>query len=126
MAAGHGAQILLDGSTAGLCSSIDLIALGARRLRDIAKPVEMFQVPAVGLRSAVSAPYDARCDTGEPAPSYYELHRTRSGTGRGRRGAEGSSVGDLDRRGRPQDPYCDEDAGQLHFLGVLPDESTTS
>jgi class 3 adenylate cyclase len=28
MAAGHGGQILLDGTTAGLCSSIDLIALG--------------------------------------------------------------------------------------------------
>ncbi len=51
MAAGHGGQILLDGSTAGLCSSIDLNALGARRLRDIAKPVEMFQVQAPGLRT---------------------------------------------------------------------------
>ena len=51
MAAGHGGQILLDGTTAGLCSSIDMIALGPRRLRDIAKPVEMFQVLAVGLRS---------------------------------------------------------------------------
>ena len=51
MAAGHGGQVLLDGTTAGLCSGIDLIALGARRLRDIAKPVEMFQVLAVGLRS---------------------------------------------------------------------------
>ena len=30
---------------------MDLIALGPRRLRDIAKPVEMFQVLAVGLRS---------------------------------------------------------------------------
>ena len=51
MAAGHGGQVLLDGTTAGLCSSIDLIALGPRGLRDIAKPVEMFQVLAVGLRS---------------------------------------------------------------------------
>ena len=50
MAAGHGGQVLLDGTTAGLCSSIDLIALGPRRLRDIAKPVEMFQVLAAGLR----------------------------------------------------------------------------
>src|SRR6476620_3985198 len=49
MAAGHGGQVLLDGTTAGLCSSIDLISLGPRRLRDIAKPVEMFQVLAVGL-----------------------------------------------------------------------------
>ena len=51
MAAGHGGQVLLDGTTAGLCSSIDLMALGPRRLRDIAKPVEMFQVLAVGLGS---------------------------------------------------------------------------
>jgi hypothetical protein len=50
MAAGHGGQVLLDGTTAGLCSSIELIALGPRLLRDIAKPVEMLQVPAVGLR----------------------------------------------------------------------------
>ena len=50
MAAGHGGQILLDGTTAGLCSGIDLIALGPRRLRDIAKPVEMFQVLAVGRK----------------------------------------------------------------------------
>ena len=49
MASGHGGQVLIDGTTAGLCSSIDLIALGLRRLRDIAKPVEMFQVLAVGL-----------------------------------------------------------------------------
>ena len=51
MAAGHGGQILLDGATAGLLGDFDLIGLGARRLRDIAKPVEMFQVRAPGLRS---------------------------------------------------------------------------
>jgi hypothetical protein len=50
MAAGHGGQILVADSTAVLLSGVDLIALGARRLRDIAKPVEMFQVLAVGLR----------------------------------------------------------------------------
>ena len=51
MAAGHGGQILLDGATAALISGIDLIALGSRRLRDIAKPVEVFQVRAEGLRA---------------------------------------------------------------------------
>ena len=51
MAAGHGGQVLLDGTTAGLCSGIDMMALGPRRLRDIAKPVEMFQVLAVRLGS---------------------------------------------------------------------------
>src|ERR1700682_5587387 len=39
MAAGHGGQILLDGATTALTSGIDLISLGPRRLRDIAKPV---------------------------------------------------------------------------------------
>jgi predicted ATPase len=51
MAAGHGGQILLDGATAGLIGSVDLIALGPRRLRDIAKPVDIFQVRAPGLRT---------------------------------------------------------------------------
>jgi predicted ATPase/class 3 adenylate cyclase len=51
MSAGHGGQILLDGVTAGLLIGVDLMALGARRLRDIAKPVELFQVRATGLRS---------------------------------------------------------------------------
>jgi predicted ATPase len=51
MAAGHGGQILLDGTTAGLISGIDLMPLGPRRLRDIAKPVDVFQVAADGLRT---------------------------------------------------------------------------
>jgi predicted ATPase len=51
MAAGHGGQILLDGATAGLLSGVDLMSLGPRRLRDIAKPVDVFQVRAAGLRS---------------------------------------------------------------------------
>jgi predicted ATPase len=51
MAAGHGGQILLDGTTAGLINGIDLMSLGPRRLRDIAKPVDVFQVRADGLRT---------------------------------------------------------------------------
>lgn len=43
-------QILLDGATAGLLNSVDLIALGTRQLRDVANPVEVFQVQAEGLR----------------------------------------------------------------------------
>ena len=50
MAAGHGGQILLDGATASLLSDVDLLDLGARQLRDIAKPVAMYQVRAPGLR----------------------------------------------------------------------------
>jgi predicted ATPase len=50
MSAGHGGQILLDGATAALLSGVHLITLGLRRLRDIAKPVDVFQVEADGLR----------------------------------------------------------------------------
>ncbi len=51
MSAGHGGQVLLDGATVGLLSGVDLIALGQRRLRDITRPVDMFQVLAPGLRT---------------------------------------------------------------------------
>ena len=50
MAAGHGGQILLDGATAALVGDVDFIPLGSKRLRDIARPVEMFQVRAPGLQ----------------------------------------------------------------------------
>ncbi len=56
MAAGHGGQILLDGATAELCSPASTcVDLGPRRLRDIAKPVEISQVRAPGLRDRVPA-----------------------------------------------------------------------
>jgi len=51
MAAGHGGQILLADSTAGLLSGVDLIGLGPRRLRDLPTPVEVFQVRAADLRT---------------------------------------------------------------------------
>jgi predicted ATPase/class 3 adenylate cyclase len=51
MAAGHGGQILLVDSTAGLLSGVDLLDLGPRRLRDLPTPVKVFQVLAPGLRS---------------------------------------------------------------------------
>ncbi len=83
-----------------LLSGVDLIALGPRRLRDIAKPVEVSQVRAPGLRQRVSALADARCDAGKPPTSHDEPGwagvRDRRGAGR----AEGSSVGDVDRGGR--------------------------
>jgi class 3 adenylate cyclase len=50
MAAGHGCQILLAESTAGLLSGVDLVDLGPRRLRDLPTPVGVFQVRAAGLR----------------------------------------------------------------------------
>jgi predicted ATPase len=51
MAAGHGGQILLADSTAGLLSGVDLIDLGPRRLRDLPTPIQVFQVQAGGLRT---------------------------------------------------------------------------
>jgi predicted ATPase len=55
MAAGHGGQILLADSTAGLLSGVDLIDLGPRRLRDLPAPVQVFQVRAQGLRTEFPA-----------------------------------------------------------------------
>jgi len=63
MAAGHGGQVLIDGATAGLLSGVDLFALGPRRLRDIAKPVDVFQVRADGLPTEFPA-----LKTVDPAP----------------------------------------------------------
>src|ERR1700687_5445774 len=51
MAAGHGGQMLVADSTAGLLSGVDLLDLGPRRLRDLPTPVQVFQVRAQGLRT---------------------------------------------------------------------------
>ncbi len=51
MSAGHGGQILIDNVTAGLLRGVKLLDLGSRRLRDIAQPVQVFQVRAAVLRS---------------------------------------------------------------------------
>ncbi len=75
MAAGHGGQILLAESTAGLLSGVDLVDLGPRRLRDVPMPVGVFQVRAAGLRAefpaAAGAGYDVRgiCGLRPPASS---------------------------------------------------------
>src|SRR5712672_1330728 len=50
MAAGHGGQILVADSTAGLLTGVDLQDLGPRRLRDVPIPVGVFQVRSAGLR----------------------------------------------------------------------------
>lgn len=49
MSAGHGGQILVDGTTAGLVADFELVSLGTKRLRDIAKPVDVHQIRAPGL-----------------------------------------------------------------------------
>ena len=51
MAAGHGGQILIDAATVELLSGVELADLGARRLRDISRPVNVFQVVVNGLRT---------------------------------------------------------------------------
>ena len=51
MAAGHGGQILVAESTAGLLGGVDLVNLGPRRLRDVPMPVGVFQVQAADLRA---------------------------------------------------------------------------
>ncbi|TPG29812.1 ATP-binding protein [Mycolicibacterium hodleri] len=49
MGAGHGGQILIADSTAELITGVDLIDLGPRRLRDVSRPVGIFQLRADGL-----------------------------------------------------------------------------
>nr|WP_094286616.1 adenylate/guanylate cyclase domain-containing protein [Mycobacterium lehmannii] len=51
MAAGHGGQVLIADSTAGLLGGVDLLDLGPRRLRDVSVPVTLFQLRAPGLRT---------------------------------------------------------------------------
>ena len=51
MAAGHGGQILVADSTAGLLSGVELVNLGLRRLRDLPNPIAIFQLVAPGLRT---------------------------------------------------------------------------
>ncbi len=51
MAAGHGGQILLADSSAGLLIGVDLVVLGPRRLRDLPTAVGLFQVRVAGLRT---------------------------------------------------------------------------
>ncbi len=73
MAAGHGGQILLAESTAGLVSGVDLVDLGSRRLRDVPTPIGVFQVRAAGLRTefpALRAP-DVSPGNLRPAPTSF-------------------------------------------------------
>src|SRR5882757_4843574 len=51
MAAGHGGQILVADSAAGLLSGVEMTNLGSRRLRDVPNPITVFQLQAPGLRT---------------------------------------------------------------------------
>ena len=91
MAAGHGGQILLADSTAGLFSGIDLMDLGPRRLRDLPIP---WRCSRSGPRPAyrVSAVAWSRRDSGKPAPGDHEPDRPRR-RGRPRSKRRCSSIG---------------------------------
>ena len=63
MAAGHGGQILLAESTAGLLSGVDLLDLGPRRLRDLSTSVGVFPGPSArDCRTEFPAVAGAGCD----------------------------------------------------------------
>ena len=49
MAVGHGGQVLVSNSTAGLVTGIDLLDLGERRLRDLSGVEHLFQLRVDGL-----------------------------------------------------------------------------
>ncbi len=98
MAACHGGQVLLDGSTAGLLSEVELISLGPRRLRDIAKPVQLFQVQSAGLPIEFPPFKDCRSDARQSPNTKHHLHRTRGRTCRFGAGAQNTPVGDPHRR----------------------------
>jgi predicted ATPase len=51
MAAGHGGQVLVADSTAGLLAGVELVDLGPRRLRDVPNSVTIYQLRAPGLRT---------------------------------------------------------------------------
>jgi predicted ATPase/class 3 adenylate cyclase len=50
-AAGHGGQILVAASTAGVVSGVDLVDRGEHRLRDLSGVEHLYQVRAEGLRA---------------------------------------------------------------------------
>jgi class 3 adenylate cyclase len=98
MAAGHGGQILVADSTAGLLSGVDLVDLGPRRLRDVPMPVGVFQARSAGLRAEF--------------PSLRALDTTRS-----RRRVHHAALG---RRSRRKPPAQCEPPGPKPHAGTSP------
>ena len=78
MAAGHGGQILLDSATAELVSAVDLIELGQRRLRDIAKACGDIAGSSRRPARRFPAADNARHNTGQPPAADDELRRPRT------------------------------------------------
>ena len=77
MAAGHGGQILVAESTAGLLSGVDLVDLGPRRLRDLPTPVGVFQIRRARSTHRLSAIAWSRLESGKFASGDHELDRPR-------------------------------------------------
>ena len=119
MAAGHGGQILLAESTAGLLSGIDLWIWGRGDYGTCRPRSRCFKS---GRRAAdrLSAVAGTGCESGESATGDQHLHRTRV---RGRRGGgrgQSSSARDVDRRRRGrQDPVGV--GGRGHLVDEFPD-----
>ncbi len=73
MAAGHGGQILVADSTAGLLGGVQLLDLGQRRLRDLSTSVGVFQVLAEGLATAFPPLRTLDATPGNLRPQYSSL-----------------------------------------------------
>ena len=79
MAAGHGGQILVADSTAGLLSAALISSIWDRAGCGISSAlVQVFQVQAAGLRADFPALRALDASPGESAPPYDQLHRPRS------------------------------------------------
>ena len=112
MAAGHGGQILLAESTAGLLSGVDLLDLGPRRLRDVPTPVGVFQVRAPGLRTEFPPLRALDTSPGNLRPATTSFIGRESEVAEVEAALRGASVGDADRGGwGRQDPPGDGGRG---------------
>ena len=100
MAAGHGGQILVADSTAGLLSGIDLFDLGPRRLRDVPIPVAVFQLRAPGLRIEFPPLRTLDATPGNLRPAITSLIGRESEVAEMQAAMRVAPVGDVDRRGR--------------------------
>ena len=108
MAAGHGGQILVAESTAGLLSGVDLLDLGPRRLRDVPNPITVFQLRAPGLRTDFPPLRALDTSPGNLRPAATSFIGRESEVDRHSSGDQGTSAGDAHRgRWGWQDAPCD-------------------
>ena len=105
MAAGHGGQILVADSTAGLLSGSRSDGSGAAAITRHRQPGRGVPGPGAGLRSEFPPLRTLDATPGNLRPATTSFIGRESERRRGASGAEGASVGDVDRRGRGrQDP----------------------